>query len=63
MVYSGPKIVAKSVIMDFFEFWLEICFMVSLWAKHDIVRSDIQEITLVLNLKGIASWNSGLCSF
>ena len=25
--------------------------MVSLWAKYDIARSDIQDITSVLNLK------------
>ena len=37
--------------------------MVSLSVKYDIVRSDIQKITPVLNLIGVSSWKSGLRLF
>ena len=37
--------------------------MVSLLVKYDIVRSDIQENTPVLNLTSVSSWKSRLCLF
>lgn len=51
LAYSGPAVIAKFTIIKLLEFSIKICSIVSLWAKYDIqeVRSDIQEITSVLN--------------
>ena len=37
--------------------------MVSLLVKYDIVKSDIQENTPVLNLTSVSSWKARLCLF